>query len=219
MEAANSASPASPAVRFLGFLNQEPPEPDPDPIEFDESDFVWCGASSLSDLSSSPPQSCSSTSTSSSPGFRYPFRPDKFGLAAALSDDRRALVQRKPALDPTLSAATAARAIPPVAIPRSGSASDDLCGSLAGSGNFLQSAPVNVPVWPKHLSTKQRFVEEEDEEMEEEMLPPHEIVARSHMTTFSVFEGVGRTLKGRDLRRVRNAVWQKTGISSGLIRI
>lgn len=48
-----------------------------------------------------------------------------------------------------------------------------------------------------------------------EMLPPHEIVARSSarspMTTFSVLEGKGRTLKGRDLRRVRNAVFQKTG--------
>ncbi|WKA07725.1 hypothetical protein VitviT2T_025509 [Vitis vinifera] len=42
------------------------------------------------------------------------------------------------------------------------------------------------------------------------MLPPHEIVARSHVMTFSVVEGVGRTLKGRDLRRVRNAVFQKT---------
>ncbi|CAA6662444.1 unnamed protein product [Spirodela intermedia] len=29
--------------------------------------------------------------------------------------------------------------------------------------------------------------------------------------SFSVHEGVGRTLKGRDLSRVRNAVWQQTG--------
>uniref|UniRef100_A0A7N0U724 Uncharacterized protein n=1 Tax=Kalanchoe fedtschenkoi TaxID=63787 RepID=A0A7N0U724_KALFE len=44
------------------------------------------------------------------------------------------------------------------------------------------------------------------------MLPPHEVVAaRSQTMTFSVFEGVGRTLKGRDLRRVRNAVFQQTG--------
>lgn len=49
-----------------------------------------------------------------------------------------------------------------------------------------------------------------DDEMEE-MVPPHVIVARSHMTSFSVLEGAGRTLKGRDLRRVRNAVLQKTG--------
>ncbi|XWS43388.1 hypothetical protein CRYUN_Cryun16bG0099000 [Craigia yunnanensis] len=54
-----------------------------------------------------------------------------------------------------------------------------------------------------------------DEEGEQEMLPPHEIVARgsgvSPKTTFSVLEGVGRTLKGRDLRQVRNAIWRKTG--------
>lgn len=50
-----------------------------------------------------------------------------------------------------------------------------------------------------------------EDEAEDEMLPPHLIVARSHAMTFSVFEGVGRTLKGRDLRRVRNAVFQKTG--------
>jgi hypothetical protein len=29
--------------------------------------------------------------------------------------------------------------------------------------------------------------------------------------SFSVREGAGRTLKGRDLRRVRNAIWEKTG--------
>ena len=49
-----------------------------------------------------------------------------------------------------------------------------------------------------------------------EMLPPHEIVARasgngSPMIPFSVLKGAGRTLKGRDLRRVRNVVLQKTG--------
>lgn len=55
----------------------------------------------------------------------------------------------------------------------------------------------------------------EDEEEEEEMLPPHEIVARnsakSPMLSCSVLEGVGRTLKGRDLRRVRNSVWRQIG--------
>lgn len=47
------------------------------------------------------------------------------------------------------------------------------------------------------------------------MLPPHEIVARnsalSPALACSVLEGVGRTLKGRDLRQVRNAVWRQTG--------
>lgn len=71
-----------------------------------------------------------------------------------------------------------------------------------------------MPVWPEGSfdkgSDKLGFFYEDDER-EEEMLPPHEIVARSQIATFSVFEGLGRTLKGRDLRRVRNAVWQKTG--------
>lgn len=70
---------------------------------------------------------------------------------------------------------------------------------------------MNVPVWPKKERRSKNFdVIEEDEDEEDEMVPPHEIVARSHVT-FSVFEGVGRTLKGRDLRRVRNAVFQQTG--------
>ncbi|KAE9593119.1 putative senescence regulator S40 [Lupinus albus] len=55
----------------------------------------------------------------------------------------------------------------------------------------------------------------DEEEQEEEMLPPHEIVARnsaqSPMLACSVLEGAGRTLKGRDLRRVRNAVWRQIG--------
>lgn len=56
---------------------------------------------------------------------------------------------------------------------------------------------------------------EDDDGGDDQMLPPHELVARgsgvSPKTTFSVLEGVGRTLKGRDLRQVRNAIWRKTG--------
>ncbi|CAI0453018.1 unnamed protein product [Linum tenue] len=36
-------------------------------------------------------------------------------------------------------------------------------------------------------------------------------MARTRIASFSVHEGVGRTLKGRDLSRVRNAIWEKTG--------
>ncbi|PNT65422.1 uncharacterized protein LOC100841480 [Brachypodium distachyon] len=43
------------------------------------------------------------------------------------------------------------------------------------------------------------------------MVPPHEIVARRAAAHSSVLEGAGRTLKGRDLRRVRNAVLRRTG--------
>lgn len=57
--------------------------------------------------------------------------------------------------------------------------------------------------------------DDEDDGGDDQMLPPHELVSRgsgvSPKTTFSVLEGVGRTLKGRDLRQVRNAIWRKTG--------
>jgi hypothetical protein len=43
------------------------------------------------------------------------------------------------------------------------------------------------------------------------VVPPHEIVARRAAAHSSVLEGAGRTLKGRDLRRVRNAVLRRTG--------
>ena len=82
-----------------------------------------------------------------------------------------------------------------------------------------QSAPMNVPVLSMAMAKERnsRFKEDDDGEFDgdEEMLPPHEIVARgsrqSPQTTFSVLEGVGRTLKGRDLRQVRNAVWRQIG--------
>ncbi|XVF70695.1 hypothetical protein PTKIN_Ptkin11bG0183100 [Pterospermum kingtungense] len=57
--------------------------------------------------------------------------------------------------------------------------------------------------------------EEEEEEEYNSKVPPHEFLARrlarSQISSFSVFEGVGRKLKGRDLRKVRNAVLTKTG--------
>uniref|UniRef100_A0A2P2KHR1 Uncharacterized protein n=1 Tax=Rhizophora mucronata TaxID=61149 RepID=A0A2P2KHR1_RHIMU len=84
--------------------------------------------------------------------------------------------------------------------------------------NMNQSAPINVPLLSIAMAKQRnsKFTEDEDEgDGDEEMLPPHEIVARgsrrSPKTAFSVLEGVGRTLKGRDLRQVRNAVWRQTG--------
>ncbi|OMO83480.1 Senescence regulator [Corchorus capsularis] len=57
--------------------------------------------------------------------------------------------------------------------------------------------------------------EEDDDDDFNSKVPPHEFLARrlarSQITPFSVFEGVGRKLKGRDLRKVRNAVLTKTG--------
>ncbi|KAJ7529700.1 hypothetical protein O6H91_15G062600 [Diphasiastrum complanatum] len=85
-----------------------------------------------------------------------------------------------------------------------------------------QSAPMNVPNWSKILGSEekafrglQNAVTAQDEDEDDERLPPHELLARecakSQAPTFSVYEGVGRTLKGRDLDRVRNAVLRKTG--------
>ncbi|KAL2339181.1 hypothetical protein Fmac_013627 [Flemingia macrophylla] len=82
-------------------------------------------------------------------------------------------------------------------------------GSTRGQ-EMATSAPVNVPDWSKILRVESLQVPEED--TDSEMVPPHEYLARSRkMASNSVFEGVGRTLKGRDMRRVRDAVWSQTG--------
>ncbi|CAI9259767.1 unnamed protein product [Lactuca saligna] len=196
-----SSVSSSPTIRFLGQLTV--PEKSPDlnnnnngGLEFNESDVFWSSSSDVSDIQS--------PNVSSSPPIHRQYNS---GLYAALSDDQHPLVRRKPAMSPSQSAATAARTIPPVALRR----------SSEHSPAYHQSAPVNVPVWPKNkpINYLGQFDEvadnaAEEEEDDGEMVPPHEIVARSYVT-FSVFEGAGRTLKGRDLCRVRNAVFQKTG--------
>ncbi|KAL5998366.1 hypothetical protein ACLOJK_009306 [Asimina triloba] len=82
------------------------------------------------------------------------------------------------------------------------------------------SLPVNIPDWSKILREERRdsrreYEGDSDEEGDEMWIPPHEFlakqVARTRIASFSVHEGIGRTLKGRDLSRVRNAIWQKTG--------
>lgn len=83
------------------------------------------------------------------------------------------------------------------------------------------SAPVNVPDWNRfrHQESVEAASESENEWGSTnngdagEVVPPHLYLARTHGTgvASSVFEGVGRTLKGRDMRRVRDAVWSQTG--------
>lgn len=66
---------------------------------------------------------------------------------------------------------------------------------------------------------KDSYDDEDDHDDEDDeydcKVPPHEFIAerlaKSQISSFSVFEGVGRTLKGRDLSKVRNAVLTKTG--------
>ncbi|RZR95292.1 hypothetical protein BHM03_00024118 [Ensete ventricosum] len=78
------------------------------------------------------------------------------------------------------------------------------------------SAPVNVPAWSRSLRSGSGVPPPEPEEEEEtggEWLPPHDYLARVQGKTMgtSVLEGAGRTLKGRDMSRVRDAVWSQTG--------
>lgn len=74
-----------------------------------------------------------------------------------------------------------------------------------------KSDPVNIPksgAWIQCLDSD--FFDEE----EGEMVPPHVVVARrmyAGKVAYSVFTGNGRTLKGRDLREVRNSILRMTG--------
>ncbi|KAI4349152.1 hypothetical protein L6164_009784 [Bauhinia variegata] len=97
---------------------------------------------------------------------------------------------------------------------------------VGGKVNPVASAsslPVNIPDWSQILKEdyKGHQRRNSDDEVDEERgdgdnnqgirIPPHEYLARTRGASFSVHEGRGRTLKGRDLRRVRNAIWKKVG--------
>ncbi|MFS7897170.1 putative senescence regulator S40 [Helianthus anomalus] len=80
------------------------------------------------------------------------------------------------------------------------------------------SAPMKIPDWSKIYNEKPKdFVDGCDAILhnDDEMMPPHEYinkrVERSLIAPFSMCEGVGRTLKGRDLSKLRNAILTKTG--------
>lgn len=144
-------------------------------------------------------------------------RSEKFGILAALPERQGNLdgqfIVRKPALHSS-STTPFSRAIP--SIPKPHSSLEVMYSQSLPERRFQQSAPMNVPMFPrKQRSGEVSYFDHADEGDDDEMLPPHEIVARgstqNQKNTCSVLEGVGRTLKGRDLRQVRNAVWQQTG--------
>ncbi|KAK8683947.1 hypothetical protein V6N13_039989 [Hibiscus sabdariffa] len=114
----------------------------------------------------------------------------------------------------------------PRRIPRAGNSSSS--SAKHETKNAQQSsAPLNIPDWSKiyghgnmdSSSRKGAWVDNGDDGMvdddDDDMVPPHEWLAkklaRSQISSFSVCEGIGRTLKGRDLSKVRNAVLTKTG--------
>lgn len=219
------------SARFLGVL--DPPENAEDHQttslldELDESDVVWSSytptapSSDVAISESYPPTPLSTSSSSfsaASSASPRQFLAPTAGLSAAMGfgdrHSRSPVVQRKKtARSPLLSAARAAAVTAVFARPP------------PSTSPISRSAPVKVPIWTDSrwigkggrgfdpTAVMEGFDEEVDEGSDDgEMVPPHEIVARSHRTTtFSVFEGVGRTLKGRDLTRMRNTVMQKTG--------
>ncbi|CAN1801298.1 hypothetical protein LINPERHAP1_LOCUS22905 [Linum perenne] len=184
--------------------------------ELNEDDIFSTG-----DFSAESP----SSSASSSPRPKsFPVQPDSFGILAALPENRtgshhhqhlyqKTALSSSPSSTASSSSNSSSRLIPSIPKPPQ----DRLPSSSSFSKHHHpQSAPVNVPVLSKAMRRRDREIDEIDEDENEddgEMLPPHEIVARSQTpdVAFSVLEGVGRTLKGRDLRQVRNAVWRKTG--------
>ena len=74
---------------------------------------------------------------------------------------------------------------------------------------MANSLPVNIPVF--HHGDNNSF--EDDEQEDKEMVPPHVITGRrvAGKMAFSVCTGNGRTLKGRDLSKVRNSILRMTG--------
>lgn len=99
-------------------------------------------------------------------------------------------------------------------------------------GGAGQSAPVDSSDWSKVIKKKAKkypssSVDDDsdddhghvggdvDDDDDGEMVPPHEILARrfakTQIASHSMCEGVGRTLKGRDLSKLRNAILTKTG--------
>ncbi|CAO2824033.1 unnamed protein product [Amaranthus hypochondriacus] len=164
--------------------------------EFTEADLFWSGENGITDSDESTRYPYSSHSHRSL-GFR---RREKSGILAALPDDC------------VNGFKTPLRAIP--------KAPQCVSGEMIQSSpcqKFQHSAPVNIPSTIMTRKKPKKFGQLEERESrdgdgdDEETLPPHEIVAMKLKSTSSVLEGVGRTLKGRDLRQVRNAVWRQTG--------
>ncbi|XP_015168172.1 uncharacterized protein [Solanum tuberosum] len=84
------------------------------------------------------------------------------------------------------------------------------------------SVPISIPdnlsrnnLWFKHVKNNEsNFFEDEEYGDDGEMVPPHMITDRriaGKMMSFSICSGYGRTLKGRDLRQVRNSILRMTG--------
>ncbi|KAI3719126.1 hypothetical protein L6452_20019 [Arctium lappa] len=79
------------------------------------------------------------------------------------------------------------------------------------------SVPVRIPEEFAGSSWIRQYLQahskDDDDAKEEEVVPPHVIVDRriTGKVAFSLCSGNGRTLKGRDLREVRDSILRMTG--------
>lgn len=211
--------------RFLGVFSQSQSETDASSAgdELSEDDVFWTGDFTESTNHSTPPNP--------QPHHHHPPKSfalaEKSGILAALPEtdriDDRSVFKHKVELrisassprvssSSSSSSASSSRMTIPMAPKKQNTP------NRHNSAMVHQSAPVNVPMLSEAMRRWREVREFDDidsivEEGDGEMLPPHELVAakESPMLANSVLEGVGRTLKGRDLRQVRNAVWRKTG--------
>ncbi|XP_059429697.1 protein S40-7-like [Corylus avellana] len=196
-------------------------------VELNEDDVFWTGDYAEQDhhhhqnhIHSTPPSSASSTPRHNhNPHHHHKSfaQAENFGILAVLPENESSpglrnvsnLYHKASFSSSSSSSSSSSRMIP--AIPKPPLERLALPPSLK-----YQSAPVNVPVLASAMRSHHEFDDIDDDDDgggDGEMLPPHEIVARaqSPMLACSVLEGAGRTLKGRDLRQVRNAVWRRTG--------
>ncbi|KAK3029404.1 hypothetical protein RJ639_039748 [Escallonia herrerae] len=94
------------------------------------------------------------------------------------------------------------------------------CGSRT-SLRVISTESTNVLIVSKAVR-QNRFDNDWVVEGEAEVLPPHEVVVavrQSPVLACSVMEGVGRTLKGRDLHQVRDTVWRTQSPEPSPVRL
>ncbi|GER25375.1 hypothetical protein STAS_00945 [Striga asiatica] len=195
--------------RFLAMLQQPPSSSPSPPLELSEHDIFDTPLECL------PPSSTRPT-LNPDPKPAPTTNPKQYGILAAVTISHTARsaagLNTRPVFNHKASPVTSATPVLTIRKPPP---------AEGARARFRpRSAPVNIPVVPaalmkrRAMEIKDAISEGEEEEDEDEMVfPPHEVVADRHppRAACSVMEGAGRTLKGRDLRQVRNAVWRKIG--------